>query len=105
MYRKAKVGADKDVDVTRRAAVGGENIGDAEIETFTQELRIASDFDGPFNFLIGGYYFDERVDTSDQIVFGPGFRPSADLLLQGATGGTQNVKTLQATLSALNGTH
>lgn len=103
-YRKTKLGADQDVDFTSLPAVSGANIGDADIETFTQELRIASDFDGPFNFLIGGYYFDERVDTSDQIVFGPGFRPFADLLLQGATGGTQNVNTLEATLSALNGT-
>ncbi|QTD57452.1 TonB-dependent receptor [Parasphingorhabdus cellanae] len=27
-------------------------------EQFSQELRLASDFEGPFNFLIGGYYLD-----------------------------------------------
>ena len=103
-YRKTKLAADQDVDFTSLPAVSGANIGDADIDTFTQELRIASDFDGPLNFLVGGYYFDEQVDTSDQIVYGNGFRPYANLLLQGATGGTQTVDTLEATLSALNGT-
>ena len=103
-YRKTQLGADQDVDFTSLDAVSGANIGDADIDTFTQELRIASDFDGPLNFLVGGYYFDEQVDTSDQIVYGNGFRPFANLLLQGATGGTQTVDTLEATLSALNGT-
>ena len=103
-YRKTKLAADQDVDFTSLDAVSGANIGDADIDTFTQELRIASDFDGPINFLVGGYYFDEQVDTSDQIVYGNGFRPFANLLLQGATGGTQTVDTLEATLSALNGT-
>ena len=103
-YRETKLSANQDVDFSSAALASGANIGDADIDTFTQELRFASDFDGPFNFLIGGYYFDERVDTSDQIVFGEDFRPYANLLLQGATGGTQNINTVEATLSALNGT-
>ncbi len=103
-YRETHLSANQDVDFTSLPAVSGANIGDADIDTFTQELRFASDFDGPFNFLVGGYYFDERVDTSDSIVFGPAFRPYANLLLQGATGGTQTVDSLEATLSALNGT-
>ncbi|MDP4575852.1 TonB-dependent receptor [Qipengyuania sp. G39] len=102
-YRETKLAANQDVDFTSAALASGANIGDAAIDTFTQELRIASDFDGPINFLIGGYYFDETVDTSDQIVFGEDFRPYANLLLQGATGGTQNIDTVEATLSALNG--
>ena len=102
-YRKTDLMANQDVDFTSLPAVSGANIGDAKIDTFTQELRVASDFDGPINFLLGGYYFDERVDTSDQIVYGTAFRSYADLLVQGATGGTQNVNTLEATLSALTG--
>ena len=27
-----------------------------QYKLFTQELRLSSDFDGPFNFMIGGYY-------------------------------------------------
>ncbi len=102
-YRETHLSANQDVDFTSAALASGANIGDADIDTFTQELRIASDFDGPLNFLVGGYYFDETVDTSDSIVFGEDFRPYANLLLQAATGGTQTVDTLEATLSALNG--
>jgi iron complex outermembrane receptor protein len=31
----------------------------SDTEQFSQELRIASDYDGLFNFLLGAYYFDE----------------------------------------------
>ena len=103
-YRETHLAANQDVDFTSAALASGANIGDADIDTFTQELRFTSDFDGPLNFLLGGYYFDERVDTSDSIVFGEDFRPYANLLLQAATGGAQNINTLEATLSALNGT-
>ena len=110
-YRKTELAANQDVDFTSAALATGANIGQANIGTFTQELRLASDFDGPLNFLLGGYYFDERVDTADQIVFGPQFRPYANILLQSATGcfnsppaaSCQNVNTLEATFSALNG--
>ncbi len=102
-YRKTKLEANQDVDFTSAALATGANIGQADIDTFTQELRLTSDFDGPVNFLLGGYYFDEAVDTSDQIVFGSQFRPYANLLLQAATGGTQNVNSLEATFSALTG--
>ena len=102
-YRKTELEANQDVDFTSAALATGANIGRADIDTFTQELRLTSDFDGPLNFLLGGYYFDEKVDTSDQIVFGSQFRPYANLLLQAATGGTQNVNSLEATFSALTG--
>lgn len=102
-YRKTELEANQDVDFTSAPLATGANIGQADIDTFTQELRITSDFDGPLNFLIGGYYFDETVDTSDQIIFGSAFRPYADLLIRGASANTQNVNSLEATFSALTG--
>lgn len=102
-YRKTELAANQDVDFTSAALASGAQIGRADIDTFTQELRLTSDFDGPLNFLLGGYFFDEKVDTADQIVFGSQFRPYANLLLQAATGGTQNVNSLEATFSALTG--
>ena len=102
-YRETSLSADQDVDFTSASLATGANIGDADIDTFTQELRVSSDFDGPFNFLLGGYYFDESVDTSDQIVYGDDFRTFADLLVQGLTGGTQSIPSLEAQLGALNG--
>ena len=103
-YRDTSINADQDVDFTSAAITTGANIGQAEIKTITQELRLASDFDGMFNFLVGGYYFNEDLQTADQIVFGPGFRPYADGLVQGATGGALNVDSLEALLGAQNGT-
>ncbi|WP_182911812.1 TonB-dependent receptor [Sphingomonas cavernae] len=46
------------------------NNKDEKVESFSQELRFNSDFDGPFNFLAGLYYQHEkvkRVENSDYI--------------------------------------
>ncbi|MEO0689393.1 MAG: TonB-dependent receptor [Pseudomonadota bacterium] len=41
-----------------------------KLEQFTQELRLASDFDGPFNFMLGLFYEDRDFvfDTAQQAV-------------------------------------
>ncbi|MBX7540102.1 TonB-dependent receptor [Qipengyuania sphaerica] len=108
-YRETSLSANQDVDFTSASLASGANIGQADIDTFTQELRIASDFDGPLNFLLGGYYFDETVDTKDQIVYGDDFRTFADILLQAATTNPVTgvpaftVDTLEATFGGLTG--
>lgn len=102
-YRKTELEANQDVDFTSAALATGANIGQADIETFTQELRLASDFDGPLNFLLGGYYFDETVDVADQIIFGNQFRPYADLLIRSASANAFNINTLEAAFSASSG--
>ena len=45
-----------------------------DVQTFTQELRIASDFDGPINFLLGGFYFDETIEQNSAIQNGADIR-------------------------------
>lgn len=35
---------------------------DDDRKTFQQELRYASDFDGPFNFIAGGFYQRDKID-------------------------------------------
>lgn len=102
-YRKTELRANQDVDFTSAALATGANIGQADIDTFTQELRLTSDFDGPVNFLLGGYYFDETVDTADQIIFGSQFRPYADLLVRAASANAFNINSLEATFSGLTG--
>jgi len=49
-----------------------------QYELFTQELRLSSDFDGPLNFMIGGYYehSDRPFDNSPFIY--PFYDPVAD---------------------------
>ncbi|WFL76468.1 TonB-dependent receptor [Altererythrobacter arenosus] len=99
-YRETKMNADQDVDFTSAALATGANIGQAKLDTFTQELRLASNFDGPVNFLLGGYYFDETVDTADQIIYGSDFRGYVDLLIRDLTGNTQTANSIEATFGA-----
>ncbi|WP_095012766.1 TonB-dependent receptor [Tsuneonella mangrovi] len=99
-YRQSSLNADQDVDFTSAKLATGANIGQAKIKTFTQELRLASDFDGPVNFLLGGYFFDENVDDHDQIVYGSDFRNYVDLLIRGLTANTQSADSIEATFGA-----
>lgn len=99
-YRETDMKADQDVDFTSLKLATGANIGQAKLETLTQELRLASDFDGPLNFLIGGYYFDEKAATRDQIVYGSDFRNYVDFVIRGLTGNTQTANSIEATFGA-----
>ena len=56
---------------------------DQKVETFTQEFRIASDFDGPINFLLGGFYFDESITQASQIENGRQIRDFFEILAGG----------------------
>ena len=107
-YRDTKLNADQDVDFHSARTATGANIGQAHIKTFTEELRVASDFDGPLNFLVGAYYFKEKADTADQIVYGEDFREYANILIGGPITSPPNdlaVDSLEATISALTGTN
>ncbi len=101
-YRQSDAITDQDSDFTSADLIG-RNFADVGIDTFTQELRISGEVTEGVNILLGGFYFDESIDQANEIYFGEDFRPYADLLIRGATGNTQNVNTLEATLSALNG--
>ncbi|ANY19764.1 Pesticin receptor precursor [Tsuneonella dongtanensis] len=102
-YRDTQFDADQDVDFSSARLATGANIGQVSLKTFTQELRVASDFDGPLNFLLGGYYFNEKARSADQIVFGADFRNYVGALLsQQAPPGT-TVAGLEAQFGALTG--
>lgn len=51
-----------------------------DVQTFTQEFRVASDFDGPFNFLLGGFYFDESIEQNSAIQNGSQIRNFFEIL-------------------------
>ncbi|WP_379920776.1 TonB-dependent receptor [Erythrobacter sp. R86502] len=102
-YRDTKIAANQDVDFTSAALASGAQIGQSDITTFTQELRLASDFDGIVNFLVGGYYFNEDLEVSDQIVFGEDFRAYANGLISAGSGGALNLASLEALLGAPSG--
>ncbi len=80
-YRELKNFVDQDVDFTSADIVN--EIRDQEVETFTQEVRIASDFDGPINFLLGAFYFDESVTQDSDLITGAAARPFFELLAGG----------------------
>ena len=56
---------------------------DQGVDTFTQELRVASDFDGPINFLLGGFYFDEKITQESRIENGSQIRDFFEILAGG----------------------
>jgi len=72
------------IDTDFTSADLASNSTDSQIETFTQEIRFTSNGDGPINWMIGGYYFDESVESTDQLTWGPGFRPYVDVLAAAA---------------------
>ena len=102
-YRGVRSLTNQDSDFSA-ADLLGLNASDSEFDTFTQELRLSSDFDGPFNFLLGAYYYDEKITVDNALQFGQDFRPYGDALIQGATGGALNLATLEGTLGALDAT-
>ena len=68
-YRGADSNYRQDPDFSS-AAIIDEVTEDRKIRTFTQEIRLTSDFDGPLNFLLGGYYFNEDIDQGADISWG-----------------------------------
>lgn len=77
-YRELKNFLDQDVDFTSARVVS--EVRDQEVKTFTQELRLTSDFDGPVNFLLGGFYFDESISQDSQLTTGADARNFFSLL-------------------------
>jgi len=101
-YRQVRADTNQDSDFTGADLIG-EKSDYVDIDTFTQEVRLTSDFDGPLNFLIGGYYFNEKVDQQSAIKFGTDFRPYGDALIRAASGNALNVGMLEGTFGALEG--
>ncbi|MEM6908260.1 MAG: TonB-dependent receptor [Pseudomonadota bacterium] len=77
-YRELENFFDQDVDYTSLDIVS--EVRNQEVSTFTQELRVVSDFDGPINFLLGGFYFDETIDQNSTLTTGTQARNFFDLL-------------------------
>ncbi len=66
------------------------NRTDTEIDTFTQEFRLAGSTDN-VGWMVGAYFFDEEVDQSTGVLFGDDFRLYADFLAVAGGGGTPGV--------------
>ncbi|MFZ4690534.1 MAG: TonB-dependent receptor, partial [Polymorphobacter sp.] len=93
-YRRVNSDTNQDSDFTSADLIGN-NENQTGIKTFTQEVRLASTFDGPLNFLIGGFYFNEKIDIDSNLTFGKDFKNYANALSGGA------YSSLEPTLRAL----
>ncbi|MDP3675456.1 MAG: TonB-dependent receptor [Novosphingobium sp.] len=101
-YRKVRAKNGQDSDFSSADLIGN-NFQDIQLDTFTQELRLATDLNGPVNALIGAFYFKEKVNQFNAIPYGTQFRPYANALIQGASGGALSVPLLEQTFGALEG--
>lgn len=63
----------------------------ADIETFTQEIRLTSNGDGAVDWMIGGFYFDETLEWDSNLDFGIHARPFFDTLAGGGLIGFESI--------------
>lgn len=75
-----------------------------KLKQFSQEIRLASDFDGPINFMVGGFFEDRKFtfDTAQQAVNISLIRPDPTINLLGGgqaigTGFTFDYKKIHVT--------
>lgn len=73
-----------------------------ELETFTQEVRLTSNGDGNFDWLVGAYYFDESAEQNNVFPYGDDFRNYVDILAGGGVPGT--LAAVEGLLSIPTGT-
>lgn len=76
-YRTTDSFTFNDADATSADIVTSLNIG--EVETFSQEFRLAStDTASEFSWLVGASYFDETIDVPGDFLYGNDFRAFAN---------------------------
>jgi outer membrane receptor protein involved in Fe transport len=101
-YRRTRAISNQDSDFTSAGLIYP-NFQDLGIGTFTQELRLTGKLADRVNWLLGGFYIDENIDQDNKLAYATQFRPYANLLIQGASGGALDVSTLEQTFGALEG--
>ena len=96
-YKNAQ-GQDSDfsaLDILRRTDL------DRRFRLFTQELRLQGEaFDGRLDWLVGGYYANEKLDVDDDIVYGADYQRYANCLAAAALS-PANLNPASATCSNL----
>lgn len=103
-FRRSDLIQNADSDFTSADLVG-QNFNETEIDTFTQEFRVTSvPGDSPLNWMVGGFYFDETVDISNEFFYGEDFRDYGSILAVqlGAAATGQPVPAASDVLAGLN---
>lgn len=105
-YREQSDTSETDADFSAAAIIT--NPQAREFQTFTQEIRLASTGDNRLDWLVGGFYFNEDVASSRDVIFGSDARGFADALTgllgsPGALGATEAALSLPAGTFFANG--
>ncbi len=77
-FRKVDSNSSIDADFTTANVII--NPITTNIETFTQEVRLNSTGDNAVDWMIGGFYFDEKIDYENRLDYGDDFRAFIDNL-------------------------
>jgi len=80
-YRSNKSNYNNDADFTTAALLLVDN--DADIKTFTQEMRLTSTGDNMIDWMVGGFYFSEDITQISGLDYGADLRGYIDLLAGG----------------------
>lgn len=76
-YRETDVTNNYDIDFTSADLA---TLDEAQqLETFSQEVRLTSNGDGAFDWMVGGYFFDESAAVQNDLLYGSDFRNFIDL--------------------------
>ncbi len=84
-FRRTAAVTNQDSDFTA-ADLLRRNFQDLQVDTFTQELRASTDWEGPVNAVIGAFYFNEKINQHNELQYGSQFQGYANALISGATG-------------------
>ena len=81
--RKTELDSNFDADFSAAKLIN-ENLVQYEFETFTQEIRLASNGDSSTQWMIGAFYAEEDTTTNRTVRYGDDIKPYVNFLLQGA---------------------
>jgi outer membrane receptor protein involved in Fe transport len=110
-YRDYKNAQGQDADFSALSILERFDL-DRRFRLFTQEIRLQGEaFDGRLDWLIGGYFANEKLDVDDDLVYGRNYEQYANCLLFAGVLPTAllptnpfcvNVPVVQGTIAALN---
>ncbi len=87
-FRNQNTFEDPDSDFTS-ADILGRNRSSTDISTFTQELRFSGQIGDRTDWMLGGFFFDEKVDFLDEALYGDDYRNYIDILTGGGIAGLE----------------
>lgn len=73
------------------AAILNPNDTNVSLTAKSQEFRLASNGNETVNWLVGAYFYHEDLKNDSAVLYGPTWRPYADILTFGLTGGAANL--------------